>query len=54
MTARVRIIRHCPPVMQANGESADPSVGDIVTVADHVATALIVNGYAEPDGGEER
>lgn len=52
MTVTVRIIRHCPPVMQANGESADPSVGDIVTVADHVATALILNGYGEPEAGE--
>lgn len=50
MTTTVRIVKHCPPVMQASGESIDPSVGTVIEVLDHVATALILNGYAEPEG----
>lgn len=44
---RVRIIKHCPPVMQSNGESIDPSVGYVITVLDHVAATLIRQGLAE-------
>lgn len=53
MTTRVRIIRPCPPIMAANDESVDASIGDIVDVKDHTATVLIVNGYAEPVGDDE-
>ncbi len=49
MTVRIRIKRHCPPVMQSNGESIDPGVGDVITVKDHVAAQLIRRGLAEPE-----
>lgn len=50
MTTTVRIVKHCPPVMQASGESIDPSVGTVIEVPDNVAVQLILNGYAEPEG----
>lgn len=49
MTVRIRIKRHCPPVMQSNGETADVSVGYVITVLPHVAAALIRQGLAEPE-----